>query len=752
MFMEEIRFIIKKIIYKNKKNGYTIAEVEFKQNNSEVYYKGNIVKGYFISIFKSDEYVGTGKWVKNKKYGYQFELSSYKKVLPVTEKGLIEFLSNNVEGIGKKTAERIVKFYKEESISKIKEGPDNLKIIPGIGEVRANKIYKSMIRHENFEETMLFFMQNGIYYKTLLEIYSIYEEDTLYKIKANPFILSELDNNKFYDADKMACNLKIPYDNTNRLKSFVLCFLNNKANKDGDLFVYEEELVNSFNFELVKKGAYPFNKMSTISKQTIRKIIDMLINEKKVSIDYDKNENKCIYLYRYYYMENKVVNKITKFIKTKTHPMCSASKIELMLKEYEKNNKVRLAKNQKEAIHMFNENRFSILTGGPGTGKTQIIKAIVEIIYTINSYAVIELAAPTGKASKRMSELTGLEAKTIHRLIDLKPNSDINEFVELDCDYLIVDESSMIDIYVFYKLLTSLKSNTRVLIVGDYDQLPSVGAGLVLRDLINSNAVPTTRLTEIFRQERDSQIILMSNSIVKGQKLDVSKIDNDKGDFYFIERSNIFEIQKIILYSIKRFLEKGYSMDEIQILSPMKKWELGTINLNRLIQSKFNADDKNEKFYMMKNGSILKKGDKVIQNVNNYDLEVFNGYVGTIIGIRKFTNDIEVIVDYTDSLVKYDYSNVDELNLAYSITVHKSQGSEFPVVIIPIHSSQSRMYNRNLIYTAVTRARDTAILIGEKEALNLAIEKEDNTKRNSLIKEKVSRGILDRHILSEKIV
>ncbi len=713
--MEEVKFIVEKIIYRNKKSRYTIAQVNFKKHNDKInIFKGDIVKGYFVSIFKGDEYIGVGEWVKNEKYGYQFKLANYKKVLPVTEKGLIEFLSRNAEGVGRKTAEKIVKTYKENSISKIKESPKNLEKIKGIGKARAERIHKTILRHENFEETMLFFMQNGIHYKIALDIYNIFKEDTLYKIKENPFIISNLDNTKFYDADKIAKNLGLPYDNINRLKSFVLFFLTNKLNKNGDIFVYEEELLNKFNKELFNNGAYPLNEKKTIKKSYINKILKLLLDEKKIAIDFDEQGKSCIYLYGYYYMENKIVDKINTFVQAKPKLICSDFEINSILSKYEKNNNIKLAQKQKEAVYMFNNNVFSILTGGPGTGKTQIIKAIVEIIYTKNPYAKIELTAPTGKASKKMSEVTGLEAKTIHRLINLNPSKKDSEVKKIEADYLIIDEASMIDVYVFYKLLMALQNNTKVLMVGDYDQLPSVGAGLILRDLINSKVIPTTRLTEIFRQKSNSQIISFSNTIIKGNKIDIDNIDNNRGDFYFIQRNNVFEIQKVILYSIKRFLEKGYSIDEIQVLTCMKKGEIGTNKLNGLIQSIFNKQNKKSNFYTLNNGSIFKKGDKVIQNVNNYDLEVFNGYVGTITDIKNSNEDVEMVVDYKDSLVKYDYTNIEELDLAYSITIHKSQGSEFPVVIIPIHSSQSVMLNRNLVYTAITRAKNTVIMIGEK--------------------------------------
>lgn len=736
--VEEVRFVVKKIIYRNKESRYTIAQVDFKKHNNKInVFKGDIIKGYFVSIFKGDEYIGVGKWTRNEKYGYQLELANYKKVLPVTEKGLIEFLSRNVEGIGEKTARKIVETYKENSISKIKESPKNLEKIKGIGKVKAERIHRTILRHENFEETMLFFMQNGIHYKIALDIYNIFKEDTLYRIKENPFIISNIDNTKFYDADKIAKNLGLPYNNINRLKSFVLFFLTDRLNKNGDIFVYEEELLNLFDKDLLDKGAYSLNEKKTIKKPYISKILELLLNEKKIARDFNKQGNSCIYLYRYHYMEDKIVDKISTFVKTKSKPICSNLEINSILKKYEKNNNVKLAQKQKEAIYMFNDNKISILTGGPGTGKTQIIKAIVEIIYETNPYATIELVAPTGKASKKMSEVTGLEAKTIHRLINLQPNKKNSEVKNIECDYLVIDESSMIDIYIFYKLLMALQNHTKVLLVGDYDQLPSVGAGLILRDLINSKVIPTTRLTEIFRQKNDSQIISFSNTLIKGEKIDIDNINNKKGDFYFIQRNNVFEIQRVILYSIKRFLEKGYSMDEIQVLTCMKKGEIGTNRLNGLIQNVFNKQNKKNDFYALNNGSVFKIGDKVMQNINNYDLEVFNGYVGTIVDIENSTDDVEVIVDYKDCLVKYDYTNIEELDLAYSITIHKSQGSEFPIIIIPIHSNQSVMLNRNLIYTAITRAKNTVIMIGEKEALDYATIREDNTKRNSLIKDKL---------------
>lgn len=746
-----VKFQVKKILYRNSDDGYTIFKAKFTNYPypaEEIPTSEIIIIGHFISIQEEDEFKGEGVWVENNTYGYQFKLNWAEMHHPVSQKGIEKFLKRFVKGIGAKTAKAIVDTYKEETLNVIRKDCTALLKIPGIGEKRANLIHQKIAEHYKFEQIAMFVLQHGVGYKACMRIYETFGDDSIRKIKEDPYILFNLPKITFATADKFAKNLNFKANSSKRVKAGVRYYIELRMKNQGDLFVFRDDILNKVPKFLNKYGEFKnIKKEELVTSKDVDKVIEELISEKRIVIENNREGNECVYLKFYNEVENQIVNLLKKLIEEKKPPIALSSQIDTFIENYEKEHSFKFAQKQKEAIYMAIGNGISILTGGPGTGKTQTINSIIKCIKSIKPGASIELCAPTGKASKRMTELSGMEAKTIHRLIGLngfdKNNKD--EVFEIMADFLIIDESSMIDAYVFYKLLEAINGDTRVLIVGDYDQLPSVGPGLILRDLIASNKIPTTRLTEIFRQAQESQIVMNSHKLIKGHTtkgVNALTFDTSKNDFYFIEKSDKIAVQGLLIKCIENLINnQGYKISDIQMLSPIRMGDLGTFELNRLIQKKFNPPHVNKQEVRVNATTVFRVGDRVIQTINNYDLEVFNGEVGNILSIENDGEGFFLEVDFGDKTIVYDSLSAEELLLAYVITIHKSQGSEFPVVIMPIHSSHDLMLNRNLVYTAWTRAKERVVCVGTHNALDKAIEKTDNTVRNSLIKDKLEERL-----------
>lgn len=719
MNTDNLLFEVKRIKYRNPKSTYTVLEGQVK--NKKINNKRNIITivGKFPFVLEKDEYEAEGVWHDNKIYGEQFVVTNIKHKYPETEKGLAEFLTKNVKGLGKRTAEKIVEELGINALDEIKSNYSCLLNIKGIKEDRAIKIHKEVVKHQVFEDLLVFIKSLGLSYDVTLKIYRDYEELSIVRLVNNPYSLEAV---AFKVRERIAKNLNVPYDNSERIKKAIIYSIDKDIKTNGNLFIRKDDLLERVNLDLLEIGEYA----EDLQADKILKEMDELELEDGIVRDGD-----AIYLKGYYNIENKIANYIK--LKTKEPVTTEKTKIDNFLDNY---SKIPLAEHQKQAVYVALQNSVSILTGGPGTGKTQTVNTIIEVLQHIKKDAVIHLLAPTGRASRRMAELTKCEAKTIHKGINLKHGDD-NDLFELDGDIVIVDESSMIDAYVFSKLIECITPNTRLLLVGDYDQLPSVGAGLILRDLIHSGVVPTTRLTEVFRQAKESNIVSNAHKVINGQN-DLSYNDNNKKDFYYIEKCRATQIKELILEKIMNLTkQKWFSLKDIQILVPMRIKDLGTEEFNALIQDKLN---KSRKEITLVNKKKFKLGDRVIHTVNNYDLGVFNGEIGYITDVRDYENVI--IVEYDDKEIEYDFTDLDledQLELAYAITIHKSQGSEFPAVIIPIHSSQKNMLNRNLLYTALTRAKKMVLLVGEKDSLNYSISNVQSLERNSNLIERLQK-------------
>lgn len=741
------RFVIKKIRLHNSENGFTIAEAKFTKYESD--YLPTIelvVVGNFVSVFEGDEFEGKGKWVNHDVFGYQFHVEFPKRIVPQSRKGIMQFICRHVRGVGKKTAEKIVNKFGEQTLSKIEEDWRNLLEVGGISEKRAKKIYEKLAKYKQFEEIAMFVLSLGGGYKTVLRVYEVFGESAIMKIRENPYVLCSIQKVGFPVADLFAKNMGFSHQHIERIKEAVLYLLDWCSKARGDLYVPQHEIKSVLSKFLHYHGAF---KGATedeyrIEPNNIDKAIEELKKQERIVIEVNDKGEECVYLKNFNFIENRIVALLKRHMEAKKPLNFTNAQIRSFLDWYEKSKGIRLADQQKAAVYMALTNGFSIMTGGPGTGKTQTINAIIQCVKHYKPDAVIHLFAPTGKASKRMSELTGMEAMTIHRGIGLGYEEEQRTFNIVEGDLLVVDETSMMDAYVCYRLLLSVTENTRILFVGDYNQLPSVGPGLILRDFIQSGKIPTTKLTEIFRQKntKESQIVLNAHRVLQGNIYDIT-FDEDKGDFYFIERKNRLDVQRTIITCVERLIKNGgYSLDDIQILSPMKKGDLGVWELNRLMQERFNPRREGIREIKVNETMVFREGDRVIHTVNNKDLNVYNGEVGRIISIFEDEGKPHVEVEYDESRqVIYNELNIEEIELVYAKTTHKSQGSEYPVVIMPIHSSQEKMLSKTLIFTGWTRAQEKVIMVGQKSVLYKGLSKDENIVRNSNIKEKIIKEI-----------
>ncbi|BBW98931.1 SF1B family DNA helicase RecD2 [Geobacillus subterraneus] len=736
--MQKVAFEVKKIIHRNDENGFTVLRGKFDVNRfPELPATQQTIVGYFVSVFELDEFEGEGMFASHPKFGKQFQLTWAKRLIPTSKKGLQAFLVRCVKGVGKKTAEAITETLGTDAVARIQQDWRVLLDVPKISEKKAKQIAAAIQESQAFEEVFTFLAHHGIGYQKAISVYENMKTSAISNIQSNPYCLAVIKSITFEEMDRVAKKMDFPYNHPHRIQQGILAYLEKKAKQEGHLFMFAHQIKEQLPSFLLEIGAY-----HELLHDPIDEHLHQLEREGKVVIDQNRNGEQCVYLAHYAHIESKIVQHIQK--RMNAQPLCSESDIAACLQVYESQHGIQLATKQKEAVYMALRQPISILTGGPGTGKTQTINAILFCLETIRPDAVIHLCAPTGKASKRLAEVTHREAKTIHRTIGLNGFDDVHRVQPINGDLLVVDEVSMVDAYVFYKLLSATPSNMNVLLVGDYEQLPSVGAGLVLRDLIESRVIPVTTLTEIFRQAQDSQIVTNAHKLIKGKTTkdpDGLFFDHHKGDFYFIQHQHEQTVKQLIVKSIEKMMTRyGYTLDDIQVLTPTKVGALGTHALNALIQETFNPKREGQEQIMLKNKQF-RTGDKVIQTVNNYELEVFNGEVGRIVGVdQNQKGNLFVQVSFDNRQVRYPFEMAEELELAYALSVHKSQGSEFPVIIMPLHQSHLFMLNRNLIYTAWTRAKEKVICIGSQELLDLAIQRTDKTVRHSLIQEKLTEA------------
>ncbi len=726
--MITIEGIVETVVFRNDDNGYTICKLRC---DKEVV----TIVGTIPFINESQEYSVQGEWTVHPKFGKQFKIESIHEIIPTTTSGIEKYLASGViEGIGKVTAKKIVEFFGEDTIKILDSNIEKLEEIPGIGKKRINTIMKSYLEQRVTKDIIIFFQSYGITVNMAMKIYKKFGVNCINIVKDNPYILTEyISGIGFRTADSIAKSLGIEKDSLFRIKSGVIYIINEFCTI-GNTFIPMDRLRD--------KGM----KLLEIDSEKFDEGVYELIIDGKIKVEVVDNID-AVYSMSYLYLEMSVTRKIVELATTNYDKL--SLNVNEKINDFESKANIKLANSQKEAIEGAFFNGIEVITGGPGTGKTTIINCIVSIFESLG--LKVFMAAPTGRAAKRMAEATGREAKTIHRLLEIGSYSEEevdeieNETSAIECDVLIVDEASMVDISLMNALLKAMQVGTRLIIVGDVDQLPSVGPGNVLRDIIESDAVKVVRLNEIFRQGQESMIVQNAHLINEGKM----PILNTKNSDFYLERAADSEVmlEKIIglvKTRLPKFNVEWDSVRDIQVLSPMRKGIMGIDNLNIQLQQVLNPKSKDKDEVEIKD-MIFRVGDKVMQIKNNYTLKwsknnsseegkgVFNGDVGYITEISEDEDKITVCFE-DDKIVEYEESDLDEITLAYAVTIHKSQGSEFPVVIMPMFMGPPLLMNRNLLYTGITRAKKLVVLVGNSKVVEFMKDNNRSFERYSGLK------------------
>jgi len=726
--MITIEGIVETVVFRNEDNGYTICKLKC---DKEVV----TIVGVIPFINESQEYSIQGEWTVHPKFGKQFKIEAIHEIIPTTTSGIEKYLASGViEGIGKVTAKKIVEFFGEDTIKILDSNIEKLEEIPGIGKKRINTIMKSYLEQRVTKDIIIFFQSYGITVNMAMKIYKKFGTNCINIVKDNPYILTEyISGIGFKTADSIAKSLGIEKDSLFRIKSGIIYIINEFC-AIGNTFIPMDRLMDKA------------IKLLEISDEKLDEGVYELIIDGKIKVEVVDNID-AVYSMSYLYLEMSVTRKIIELATTKYDKL--NLNVDKEIKDFEGEANIKLADSQKEAIEGVFLNGIEVITGGPGTGKTTIINCIVSIFESLG--LKVYMAAPTGRAAKRMAEATGREAKTIHRLLEIGSYSEEevdeieNETSAIECDVLIVDEASMIDISLMNALLKAMQVGTRLIIVGDVDQLPSVGPGNVLRDIIESDAVKVVRLNEIFRQGQESMIVQNAHLINEGRM----PILNTKNSDFYLERAADSEVmlEKIIglvKTRLPKYNVEWDSVRDIQVLSPMRKGIMGIDNLNIQLQQVLNPKNKDKDEVEIKD-MVFRVGDKVMQIKNNYTLKwsknnsseegkgVFNGDVGYIAEINEDEDKIIVCFE-DDKIVEYEESDLDEITLAYAVTIHKSQGSEFPVVIMPMFMGPPLLMNRNLLYTGITRAKKLVVLVGSSKVVEFMKDNNRSFERYSGLK------------------
>ena len=718
---------IERITYSNEENGYTVAKVKVYGRSDLVTVVGNL-----LSPTPGEVIHMKGEWVNNPKYGEQFKVVHYKSLVPASVSGIQKYLGSGlIKGIGPVMAKRIVKKFGEDTLEVIEHAIQKLTEVDGIGEKRIEMIENAWAAQKEIREVMVFLQSHGVSSGYAAKIFKQYRHQSIEVVKENPYRLAaDIFGIGFITADNIAEKLGIAKNSELRAEAGILYVLN-QLSDDGHVYYPYELLIDRC------------QEILGVDREIIIKALGTLSLDKRIVIEdlhQDSEEcrenNKAVYLARYHFSETSIANKIKTLISAPT--LIRKIDADKAIEWVQKQIAITLAEKQKEAITSAIENKVMVITGGPGTGKTTIINSVIKIFSRIG--VQILLAAPTGRAAKRMSEVTGHEAKTIHRMLKYSIKGggfEKNDENPLDCDLLIVDEASMIDTILMHHLLKAIPREATFILVGDVNQLPSVGAGSILNDIINSQAVPVVALNEIFRQAQESLIIVNAHNINSGVMPVIKSSDGKLEDFYFIEKEDPEEVLKLIVELTTERIPKRFNfdpIDEIQILTPMHRGVVGASNLNTTLQQVLNPREDG----ITRGGRNFRISDKVMQIRNNYDKEVFNGDIGRIHNID--TESQEVTISFDGRTVAYDYPDLDEIVLAYAVSVHKSQGSEYPAVVIPLLTQHYMLLQRNLIYTGVTRGKKLVVIIGTKKALAIGVKNNKTEKRYTYLRYRL-RGL-----------
>lgn len=721
--MEKICGTVDTIIFASQDNRFTVLKLSPEKLSTQITVTLNGMAPLIGQLLEIE-----GEWVKHPKFGQQFKATTYKTVAPTEISGIEKFLASGaINGIGPAMAKKIVAEFGEKTLEIIAKSPNELLKVPGIGKKTAEKISTSYLEQSELTEIMVWLENHGISNTYAGKIFAKYGSFAIDIMEKDIYrLFQDIEGIGFLTADKLAFNLGIQREDKRRIISGIDYALMQLCN-NGHCCIPEMALVD--------KTA----KILQVNNQIIFTILKERIDIGSLNTEVVGGET-LIYPPYLYYAEKKVATRLLQ-LQQATEPL-SEDNLSLFIKVWEKDNQIQLAQKQKEAIKACLHHGVLVLTGGPGTGKTTVIKGILSILKAQG--LKIRLAAPTGRAAKRLSETTGQKALTIHRLLEannlaqddnlqLGFSKDIDD--QLDADVIILDEVSMIDIVLMHHFLNAVPDGCRIILVGDTDQLPAVGPGSVLKDIIRSQKVPAIRLDEIFRQAQTSMIIQNAHIINAGRLPDLRK---QYSDFVFYELNNDTSItQKILDLCTKDLPHEGFDvLKDVQILSPMHRFLCGVENLNLMLQEQLNPKKNQDE--LKYSSQTFRVGDKVMHIRNNYQKNVFNGDIGFIQDV----NNEKLTVDYFDHIVTYEKNELNELTLAYASSVHKSQGSEYKVVIIPLSTSHYIMLQRNLLYTAITRAKQKVIIIGSKKALMTAIQSNRTQKRYTLLAERLAHKLI----------
>ncbi|MCP4049336.1 MAG: ATP-dependent RecD-like DNA helicase [bacterium] len=711
--MEQVKGYIERITFQSMETGFTVASLKEPQKRDLT-----CIVGSMPDIQPGETIRCTGFWKNHPVYGWQFDVKNYSIDAPADIIGITKYLSSGlIKGIGNIYAARIVKKFGVDTLNIIDQSPEKLLEVNGIGRIRVAGITACWEEHKAVREVMIFLQQYGVNPSYAQKIFKTYRDASIDKVKDNPYHLAkDIFGIGFKTADKIALAMGITKDSSKRIDSgieFTLSELSNDGHTCFPVLDFLNTAKEKLEVDLPKISA----RLSTLQSED-RIVIEPLVHN-------DREAEDFIWLKPFYVSETGIVKEINRLLGSKSNIRTII--IDKAIEWVEKKLNIKLAQAQKAALGTVLVSKIHIITGSPGTGKSTIINSIIKILSKITDK--ILLSAPTGRAAKRLTEITAAKASTIHSLLEFDFSTGRfknNRDNPLKCDVIIVDEASMIDTFLLYNLLKAIPDTAQLILAGDINQLPSVGAGNTLKDLMSSNKISVSELTEIYRQAKKSKIIVNAHRINSGLFPDITIYPDS--DFFYIKEADPEKINEIIVDLVTRRIPDKYNYDpfeDIQVLSPMKKGIIGTISLNETLQKSLNLCDEP----LLKLGKCFAAGDKVMQVRNNYDKQVFNGDIGIISKIDKVDQKLFVNIDSKE--IKYEFSELDELVLSYAVSVHKYQGSECPCIIIPVHTSHYMLLCRNLLYTAVTRGKKLVVLVGTTKAIAVAVKNNDVKNRYS---------------------
>ncbi len=718
--MDTLKGEVVSVVYTDPETHFTVARLKSKQEPGLITVVGNIG-----AIAPGTELSLEGNWKFHPKFGRQFNIVSCVQNLPATIVGIKRYLSSGlVKGIGPVLAERMIKHFGNNALKVLDESPDKLLEVPGIGKKTLEKIVSSWDEQKEIRNVILFLQEHAIPPSFAVRIYRTYGKDSLKTIRERPYDLAyDVKGIGFKSADKIALKLGFSEHSIERVEAAIVYALFSLSEK-GHVFYPKEGLIS-----------HVMKLLNLEDTELVEDAIRLLLEKKRIYIeDIDENIKDAVYLRHFYKWEVEIASRLKGIMSCATHQAEDSEKISGYINDFEIRYNISLSEEQREAILGACLNQVFIITGGPGTGKTTITRFIGHILKKMG--LKIKLAAPTGRAAKRLQEATGLFASTIHRMLGFGPGGEFQyrEDKKIKINALILDEVSMVDCHLFVNLLRALPLTCKLILIGDVNQLPSVGPGNVLKDLIESQVIPTKGLSKIYRQAKKSMIVVNAHRINQGKFPVRSKKEPPEADFFWVEEEDPKKVQQLIIYMVSERIPKVYGFDpmkEVQVLTPMHKGDIGTAALNKLLQDTLNSSNK-AKTYVLKG---FRLGDRVIQTKNNYEKEVFNGDLGIIREVDLESG--ELIIDFDGRDVLYNQSELDEISLAYCISIHKSQGSEYPVVLFPVMIQHYIMLHKNLVYTALTRAKKLAVIFGSRKAMAIALKDVNKEHRYTNLKNRL---------------